>query len=81
VCVPQHYDRANQIGQVEDWGQNELLNWILLAGAMHELDYAPAWSTLSESYIMNSSKCAAIFTPRDAARSAATGVTAAGGVA
>jgi hypothetical protein len=49
-------------------GQDELVNWILLAGAMHELDYVPTWTDLSESYIMNSSKCAALFAPRAAAR-------------
>jgi hypothetical protein len=49
---------------VEASGQDELANWILLAGAMHELDYVPAWTDFSESYIMNSSKCAALFAPR-----------------
>lgn len=57
-------------------GQDELVNWILLAGAMHELDYTPTWTDLSESYIMNSSKCAALFAPRSSA--GATGPAAAG---
>jgi hypothetical protein len=62
--------RDLSLEEVEDSGQNELLNWILLAGAMHELDYTASWSTLSESYIMNSSKCAALFTPKATASSA-----------
>ena len=52
---------------MEESGQDELLNWILLAGAMHELDYVPTWTAFSESYVMNSSKCAALFAPKAAA--------------
>jgi hypothetical protein len=44
-------------------GQQELLNWVPMAGAMYELGQQPAWCDFLESYVMNSSKCAAVFPP------------------
>jgi len=54
------------IDQIEDAGENELLNWIPLAGAMHELGQQPSYCDFIESYLMNSCKCVAIFPPAEA---------------
>jgi hypothetical protein len=51
------------LDQIEQAGQHELLNWMPLAGAMHELGQKPSWCELIESYIMNSCKVMAIFPP------------------
>jgi hypothetical protein len=48
---------------LEEAGEHELLNWLPLAGAMYELGQPPAWCDFLESYLMNSSKCAALFPP------------------
>jgi hypothetical protein len=48
---------------LEDAGQQELLNWFALIGAMQELGRAPTWSSLVESYIFNSNKVFALFEP------------------
>ena len=53
----------NIMSDLEDAGENELLNWIPLAGAMHELGQAPSYCEFIESYLMNSCKCVAIFPP------------------
>ena len=42
-------------------GQHELLNWIVLAGAMCELGKNAAILDYVESYVMNSNKCFAVF--------------------
>ena len=47
--------------QVEDAGQQELLNWMCLAGAMDTLDYKPEILDYVETYVFNSNKCLAIF--------------------
>ncbi len=47
--------------QVEDAGQQELLNWMCLAGAMDELGYRADIVDWYETYIFNSTKCLAIF--------------------
>jgi hypothetical protein len=50
--------------QLEESGQQELLNWVPLAGAMAEAGTgAPLWCQLAESYLMNSSKCSVVFRP------------------
>jgi hypothetical protein len=51
------------LAQIEESGQNELLNWIPLIGAMHELGQKPAFCDFMESYLMNSCKCNALFLP------------------
>ena len=58
-----HYShwRNASLKSVEDSGQQEMLNWFCLAGAMSELKRTPAWSTFIESYVFNSNKCFAIF--------------------
>jgi hypothetical protein len=47
--------------QLEEAGQQELLNWITLAGAMHELGRKAEIVDWVESYIFNSDKCFALF--------------------
>ena len=47
--------------QIEDAGQQELLNWLCLAGAMHELGRTADVVDWIETYIFNSSKCFAVF--------------------
>ena len=53
--------RNLQQAQLDDAGQNELLNWICLAGAMDELGYHAEIVDFVESYVFNSSKCFAVF--------------------
>jgi hypothetical protein len=48
--------------QIEESGQQELLNWVCLAGALHELGYRAEYINYYESYIFNSNKCMASFT-------------------
>ena len=47
--------------QVEEAGQQEMLNWMCLAGAMDTLDYKPEILDYVETYVFNSNKCLAIF--------------------
>jgi hypothetical protein len=42
---------------VEDSGQQELLNWMCLAGALSELKRKPAETEFIDTWIFNSSKC------------------------
>jgi hypothetical protein len=53
--------RDTPLSAVEDSGQQEMLNWFCLAGAMSELQRKPSWSEFIESYLFNSNKCFAIF--------------------
>jgi hypothetical protein len=53
--------RNTSLASVEDSGQQEMLNWFCLAGAMSELGRKPSWSEFIESYVFNSNKCFAIF--------------------
>jgi len=55
--------RDLQLAEIEDAGQNELLNWLPLAGAMYETGQKPSYCEFIESYLMNSCKCVAIFPP------------------
>jgi hypothetical protein len=50
-------------GQLEDAGQQELLNWICLAGAMDALERKPSWVDFVETYIFNAPKAFAVFNP------------------
>ena len=47
--------------QIEDAGQQELLNWACLVGAVDELDYKAEIVDWYETYIFNSTKCLAVF--------------------
>jgi hypothetical protein len=51
------------LASVEDSGQQELLNWFCLAGAMHELGATLAWSEFVETHVFNSNKVTAIYDP------------------
>ena len=56
--------RNTSLSSVEESGQQEMLNWFCLAGAMSELNRTPSWSVFIESYLFNSNKCFAIFPDR-----------------
>jgi hypothetical protein len=49
--------------QIEESGQQQMLNCFCLMGAMHELDRRVAWSDFVETHIFNSDKVTAIFEP------------------
>ena len=49
--------------QVEASGQQEMLNWMCLAGAMEVLDRKPEIVDWVESWTNNSNKCLALFKP------------------
>jgi hypothetical protein len=48
---------------VEAAGQQEVLNWFCLAGAMYELNCKLEWSDFVETYIFNSNKVTALYEP------------------
>ena len=54
---------ALSTAEIEDAGQHEILNWIVLAGAMSVLDRRCEIVDYVESYLFNSSKCFALFRP------------------
>jgi hypothetical protein len=56
--------RSLSIPTLEDAGQHELVNWLPMIGAMHELGQKPAYCELMESYLMNSNKCVTVIPPR-----------------
>ena len=47
--------------QIEDAGQQELLNWVCLAGALDEIGLKPEYTDFVETWIFNSPKATAIF--------------------
>ena len=51
------------LAEIEDAGENEILNWLPLAGAMYETKQQPSYCEFMESWLMNSCKCVAIFPP------------------
>ena len=53
--------RALTTAQLEDAGQQELLNWVCVAGAMTELGRRPVWTDLAETYIYAAPKAFAVF--------------------
>jgi hypothetical protein len=55
--------RARPLAVIEDSGQQEVLNWMCLTGAMAELQRRPSETTFVESWIFNSNKCFAVFEP------------------
>ncbi len=48
---------------IEESGQQEMLNWMCLVGAMAELGRRPAETAFIETWVLNSSKCFAFFKP------------------
>lgn len=55
--------RQVTVSQIEAAGQQELLNWMCLAGAMEELGRKPEIVDYVETYVFNSDKCLALFKP------------------
>src|SRR5262249_50006861 len=55
--------RQTPLAQMEDCGQQEMLNWMCLAGAMAELGRRPDETEFIQSYIFNSNKVFAVFKP------------------
>jgi hypothetical protein len=49
---------------LEAAGQQELLNWCALAGALHSFDADVEYLSFVESYIFNSNKCFLVARPR-----------------
>lgn len=49
--------------KLEQTGNQEMLNWCALLGAMAELDRRCTWSELVQTYVFNSSKVSAVFEP------------------
>ena len=52
--------RGLTTAQVEDAGQQEMLNWMCLAGALSELQRKPEIVEFQQTYVHNSSKCLAV---------------------
>ena len=55
--------RETSLAAIEDAGQQEMLNWMCLAGAMEELGRKPTEIDFIETYIFNAPKCFAVFQP------------------
>jgi hypothetical protein len=53
--------RRTPLVALEESGQQEMLNWMCLAGAMSELGRKPDAASFVQTYIFNSSKCFAAF--------------------
>ncbi len=55
--------RHTSLSAIEESGQQEMLNWMCLAGAMAELGRKPTETAWIETHIFNSNKCFAYFLP------------------
>jgi hypothetical protein len=53
--------RATPLKAVEDAGQQEVLNWFALAGAMESLGARLEWSEFVETHVFNSNKVFAVY--------------------
>jgi hypothetical protein len=53
--------RSYPLDAITASGQQEMLNWFCLLGAMAELDQKPDWAELVETYIFNSDKAFVLF--------------------
>jgi hypothetical protein len=53
--------RKRPLAAIEESGQQEMLNWMCLLGAMQELGRRPTETAFVESWIFNSNKCFASF--------------------
>ncbi|MEE8518032.1 MAG: extradiol ring-cleavage dioxygenase [Dehalococcoidia bacterium] len=69
--------RDLKLSQIEESGQAEILQWVMLAGAMTELNRKPEIIDFTDTYIFNSSKCTLIARPTDVAKKAAPAAQAA----
>lgn len=55
--------RQTPLSAIEESGQQEMLNWMCLVGAMAELGRKPTETAWIETHIFNSDKCFATFLP------------------
>jgi hypothetical protein len=55
--------RRTPLSAIEESGQQEMLNWFALAGAMEELGRKPDECEFVETWTFNSNKCFAVFRP------------------
>jgi hypothetical protein len=55
--------RSQPLDRIEESGQQEMLNWFALMGAMQALGAPLVWSEFVETRVFNSSKVAAVFAP------------------
>jgi len=55
--------RSRPLADIETSGQQEMLNWYMLAGAMEALGRKPDECDFIETWIFNSNKCFAVFNP------------------
>ena len=55
--------RSTTLAQVEHAGQQEVLNWFALMGAMQSLGARLEWSEFVETHVFNSNKVFAIYEP------------------
>lgn len=55
--------RKRTLDEIENAGQQEVLNWFCLAGAMEELGRKPDHTEFVETYIFNSNKVFALYNP------------------
>lgn len=53
--------RSTTVAELERAGQQEVLNWFVLFGAMDHLGRTPAWSEMVETHIFNSNKVFAAY--------------------
>src|SRR5581483_366110 len=52
--------RDTPLAAIEESGQQEMLNWFCLAGAVEELGMSLEWSEFVETWVFNSNKCFAL---------------------
>jgi hypothetical protein len=55
--------RDYTLAKLENAGQQEVLNWFALVGAMNALGARLTWSEFVETWVFNSSKVAAVYAP------------------
>ncbi len=55
--------RSVSLSAIEESGQQEMLNWFCLVGAMEELGRKPDACDFIETWALNSNKCFAVFKP------------------
>ena len=49
------------LAAIEESGQQEMLNWFCLVGAVEESGLELEWSSYVETHVFNSNKCFAVF--------------------
>jgi hypothetical protein len=54
---------ATELADLERRGQQEMLNWFCLVGAMEAIDRPLRWAELTETWVFNSNKCFAVYEP------------------